>query len=361
MDGTQNKSTGTGLARRRFIIAGGAAIAAPFVLKRPALAAGEVIVRTPGGAYEEVMRRIVYEPFRQETGIQITPVAASMSKLLAMIKTNNIELDVIDTGDGPLSSFAAAGALAPIQFDKWKLANPDSIDVEFKSKTHVAVEVYSSVLAYNTKTFPNGNHPKSWADFWNVGAFPGQRSLADMASYYPSLEFALLADGVPKDKLYPLDLDRAFKSLSRIRPNIRKFWDTGALSAQLLTDNEVSMGHIWSSRLQPLIQSGAPLGLEWNENMIQVQALAIFKGSPNEAAAQRFVEYMLQPKLQAKYVAELASGPTNKDAFAFFTPEQLANLPGGQHSRDLGFFQDVVWWEINREKVNNMWSKWILG
>ena len=40
--------------------------------------------------------------------------------------------------------------------------------------------------------------------------------------------------GVPMDKIYPVALDRAFRSLSRIRAAIPKFWDTGALSAGCL-------------------------------------------------------------------------------------------------------------------------------
>ena len=35
---------------------------------------------------------------------------------------------------------------------------------------------------------------------------------------------ALVADGVPKDKLYPLDLDRAFKKLDEIKPHIKVWW-----------------------------------------------------------------------------------------------------------------------------------------
>ncbi len=34
------------------------------------------------------------------TGVQVTPVAATSAKLLAMFKAKSVELDVIDTGDG---------------------------------------------------------------------------------------------------------------------------------------------------------------------------------------------------------------------------------------------------------------------
>lgn len=355
----QNKLVGT-TSRRKFLVGGGVALAAPFILKGPALAAGEVIVRTPGGAYDDIMRRHVYEPFTKETGITVTPVAATVSKLLAMFRANNVELDLIDTGDGPLITLARMGALAPVDYGSWKWSKPDDVAREYRHEFHVANFVYSSVLAYNKESFPDGKNPKSWAEFWDAERFPGPRMLADMASGTPNLEFALLADGVPRDKIYPIDLDRAFKSLSRIRPHIRKFWDTGALSAQLLSDKEVVLGSIWNGRLQTIIDKGAPLGFEWNENMIQVQALSVFKGARNAANAQRLIDFMMQPHVQAKYAADLRYGPTNLKAFDVIPPEQVAIMPGGPRSRELGFLQDVTWWEDNREKVNRQWSRWIL-
>ena len=52
---------------------------------------------------------------------------------------------------------------------------------------------------------------------------------------------ALLADGVPADKLYPIDMDRAFHKLDEIKPHITVWWTTGAQPAQLLLDKEVVM------------------------------------------------------------------------------------------------------------------------
>ena len=36
-----------------------------------------------------------------------------------------------------------------------------------------------------------------------------------------------MADGVAPDKLYPLDVDRAFKKLEEIKPNITVWWTSG--------------------------------------------------------------------------------------------------------------------------------------
>lgn len=337
----------------------GAMLVAPWV--RRARAAGEVIVRTPGGAYDDVMRRHVYEPFTRETGITVTPVAATVAKLLAMFRANNVELDLIDTGDGPLVTLEKMGALAPIAYDAWRWTRPEDVTPEVRKSHRVGNFVYSTVLAYNKEVFPDGRHPKDWAEFWNAERFPGPRMLADMATGQPDLEFALLADGVAKDNIYPLDVDRALRSLSRIRPHIRKFWDTGALSAQMLSDKEVVLGSIWNGRLQTIIDRGAPLAYTWNGNMIQVQALGVFKGARNGEAAQRLIDFMMQPQVQAGYSRDLMYGPTNAKAFDLLSAEQRERMPGSPQSRAAGFYRDITWWEENRDRVNRQWSRWILG
>jgi putative spermidine/putrescine transport system substrate-binding protein len=158
-----------------------------------------------------------------------------------------------------------------------------------------------------------------------------------------------------------MDLERAFRALTRLRPSIRRFWDTGAISAQLLSDKEVVLGSIWNGRLQTIIDRGAPLGFEWNEHMIQVQALGVFKDARNRANAQRLIDFMMQPQVQAAYARDLQYGPTNLKAFEGLPPDQLERMPGSPRSRELGFIRSVDWWESNRERVNRQWSRWVLG
>ena len=65
--------------------------------------------------------------------------------------------------------------------------------------------------------FAQGKAPLTWPDFWDAKKFPGPRGYYNAPTY--SLEFALIADGVPKDKLYPIDVPRALKSLDRVKPD----------------------------------------------------------------------------------------------------------------------------------------------
>ena len=225
------------LTRRKLLVGSAAALAAPYVSSRPARAAGQVVVRNPGGAYSDTQKQYIYDPFSKETGIEVVIVASTLTKMLAMVKSGNAELDVADAGFDGLVTLDHTGALAPIDYAGWKYTDAKDVPEEYMTPTMVGLALYATVLGYNKEAFPEGKQPKSWAEFWDVAKFPGARMLEDMAVGTPNLEFALIADGVPMDKVFPIDIDRAFKSLSRIKPHIKKFWDTGALSAQMLADN----------------------------------------------------------------------------------------------------------------------------
>jgi putative spermidine/putrescine transport system substrate-binding protein len=353
----------TRISRRTFLAgAAGAAVAVtgPFVWIPRAGAAGKVVIRTIGGSYEEANVKAIFEPFTKATGIEVVKVPATLGKLLAMFESGNIELDVVDAGELGVLSFSQKGALEKINFKSWKLTNPEDFDAAIRRDDMVANIYFSSVLGYNSQTFPTGKQPQSWAEFWDLKKFPGPRMLADFASGAVDLEFALLADGVPRDKIYPINVDRAFKALDRVRPAIRKFWDTGALSAQMLADKEVVLGSIWNGRLQAVADKGAPLAIEWNEAMLQTQFWAIFKGAKNLENAQRFIEFACQPEIQASHAKHIPYGPTNRQAFKSIPADVAARLPSSPEHKAKAFLQNGKWWADNRATVSERWSQWLL-
>src|SRR6516165_1308486 len=318
--------TRTRLTRRNLLIAGSAVLATPYLSSRPARAAGQVVIRNPGGAWSDTQKKYIYEPFTKETGIEVVIVPTTLTKMLAMVKSGNNELDVADAGYDGLVELDKAKALAPIDYAAWKYAKPDEIPEEY----------------------------------WDTKKFPGARMLQDMAAGTPNLEFALIADGVPMDKVYPIDIERGFKSMSRIKPYIKKFWDTGALSAQMLADRDVVLGSIWNGRLQAIADKGAPVAIDWTQHMLSIQAYGIFKDAKNLKNAQLYVDYAMQAKAQVGMPKELNYGPTSIEAFDMLTAAQKANLPGSPENMKRCFIQDVNWWSDNRAKVNATWSKWIL-
>jgi putative spermidine/putrescine transport system substrate-binding protein len=347
---------------RRGLLLGAASLplATPMIWSRRADAAQQLVVRTPGGAFDEVKKKTVYDPFREATGIEIVPVASTAAKLLAMFKAGQVEIDVIDTGDDVLLQLEQAGALEPMPYKDFTYTNPDDIDPVVRLKYQVGSFVYAFVLGFNTTVYAVGKEPKSWAEFWDIKAFPGTRTMADIASGAPNLELALLADGVPTDKLYPIDIERAFKSLSRIKPAVPKFWDTGALAAQMLADKEVALAVIWSTRVQVAADGGASVAAQWNQNQILAQAYGLTKGTPKAAAGVKFIDYSLSPEVQARWLRAYKAIPVNQKAYPQTSPQLLdpaTNLPW---TKSKGFRNDIEWWADNRTKVSQYWSKWVL-
>jgi putative spermidine/putrescine transport system substrate-binding protein len=347
--------------RRGLLLATGAtALAAPMLWTRRAAAAQQLVVRTPGGVFDDVKKKLVYDPFREATGIEIVPVASTAAKLLAMFKAGQVDIDVIDTGDDVLLNLERAGALEQIPYKTFTYTNPDDIDAGVRTPYQVGSFVYAFVMGYNTTAYAVGKEPKSWAEFWDVKAFPGTRTLADMASGAPNLEIALIADGVPPDKVYPIDIDRAFKSLSRIKASVPKFWDTGALSAQMLADKEAVLAVIWSTRAQVAADGGAPVAAQWNQNQVLAQAYGITKGTPKMAEGVKFIDYSLSPEVQARWLAAYKAVPVNQKAYPQTAPQLLDPATKLPWTKSQGFRNDIVWWADNRAKVSQYWNQWVL-
>jgi putative spermidine/putrescine transport system substrate-binding protein len=320
--------------------------------------AGQVIIRTPGGAYEDAWREACWEPFAEETGIQVVPVATNAARIMAMVEAGATDLDILDFGEIQFEVLGERGALETLDQDRFTLTNLE--DVDPVREFYVGNIVYATIMAFNTEEFAD-DHPSTWAEFWDAEAYPGGRMLADMATGVVDLEFALLADGVPMDELYPIDVDRAFAKLSEIREHITKWWDTGAVAAQMLADREVVLGSCWNGRVQTLADQGAPVAGEWNEAARMVQGFAIMKDAPNLDNAYSLIDYSMQPEVQANLVELIAYGPTNARAFEFIPEDLVDRMPTSPENAEKSFVHDASWWAQNGDLIAERWQEFLIG
>ncbi len=345
---------------RRRVLIGAAALAAPMIGHRRARAAEQIYIGSPGGEYDEIMKRAIDDPFTKATGIQVTRVGVSNGKILAMVRAKDLEIDIADLSSTAVLTLERLGALAPIDYDKWQFAKKSDIAPGLLLTHGAPIYNLAHCMVYNTKAFPAGKRPKTWADAWDVERFPGPRAFPDMAFSQAHFEFALRADGVPKDKLYPLDLDRSLKSFSKIRPKVVKFFTTGALSAQIFTDEEAVVGSTTSGRAQTMVDKGAPVAIEWNDHLLFAECLVVFKDGKNVSAAQKFVDFAGQASAQAAFAKDLKYGPANVKGFELLPPEIAKTMPGHPDTRDLAIHVDLGWWADNRERATDLWNKWML-
>ena len=353
-------TSGRNYTRRRVVKglaagAGAAAIGFPNIVR--AQKGGEVFVRTSGGSYQDALQEGTWSVFEAKTGIRVVPVAANTAKMLAMVQSGEGGLDLIAGNEPATITLRNEGAL--VKLDKSRFEYTDLDDIAPVTDHYLGYSVFAEVLVYNKEVFPD-RHPGSWQEFWDVDTFPGPRSLQDAKAIAPNLEFALLADGVSRADLYPIDVDRAFKKLSEIKPHIVKFFDTGALGASMIAEKTVVATSLWANRAQVLIDKGAPLGIEWNEGMRMLEAGAILKSAKNLDNAYRLLDFELSPEPQANTLPKVLLSPANRKAFDFIDPTLAATLPTAPQNLEIGFDNSGAWWVEHRDEVLELWQEFLL-
>lgn len=346
-------------ARRRMLQGAGAFALASTM---PALAAAQskqIVVSDPGGPYTTAYRQAFYDPFEKATGIKVISVAREsqpVAQLSAMVQTKNYVWDVTTlTLSADIPYLESKGYLEPIGL---KASDYPDLMPEAVTANWLGVDVYSTVLAYRQDKFAQSG-PKSWADFWNVKKFPGRRCLR--RSPLDTLEQALLADGVSLDKLYPLDVDRAFKSLDKIKPHVSIWWTSGAQAMQAIQSGDVDMISTWNGRAQAAIDAGAPVKIVWNQGLYSIEGWGIPKGTPQAEMAKQFVRFCADAKRQAVLTETLAYGPTNKKSFDSIPAKRAALLPTTPDNvRDMRL-PSPQWWADNRQAVTERFNSWIIA
>ncbi len=181
-----------------------------------------------GGAYQDAQTKGWVEPFmKANPNIKIVQdQPTDYAKIKAQAEAGNVTWDVVDVGN----DFGLArnkDILTPLDKKVLKTAYTQALPGVIQSRWRVADIIYGVVMAYRTDKFKRP--PAGWKDFFDTKTFPGKRGLWKFVSG-GLLEFALVADGVPQKKLYPLDLNRAFKKLDTIKSDI-VWWDTAGRRA----------------------------------------------------------------------------------------------------------------------------------
>jgi putative spermidine/putrescine transport system substrate-binding protein len=183
----------------------------------------------------------------------------------------------------------------------------------------------ATVIAYNTKSFPEGKAPTSWKDFWNVKDFPGARSL--YTRFYYNYEAALMAAGVPRNQVYPATEDKvklALDKLRELKPHVKVWWTAGAQPVQLLSSGEVTMASAWSGRVLDVVKEKAPVSLTYKESVAWGNAYIVPKGTPYRELAMKIINYAISDEAQNALLPLGTYGPVLASAAAKATPDQAA-------------------------------------
>jgi len=347
------------ITRRRFLTTTAAAglgtLAVPNVITRArAQAKNELVFVGFGGSYQDGQTKAFFEPFEKETGIKvIQTTGVDIAKLRAQVQSKNVEWDLISIPDRLRYTAVKDGLLTPLNYN---VINAKDIIPQLVTEFAVGGVTIAMQNSYSTKAYPPGKQPVTWPDFWDATKFPGPRGLYNAPTYI--VEFALIADGVPKDKLYPLDVPRALKSLDRVKPHVKVWWTQFPQPGVLLKSGEITMTP-WT-RAVSFILEGEPLGVSFDGAAITYEGWVVPKSAPHADNAMKFINFALQPKPQAELTKYIAFGPTNLKAMPAVSAKLKPLLPSEPENMKKGFILSGDWWGPNLDKVNEQWNEWRL-
>jgi putative spermidine/putrescine transport system substrate-binding protein len=301
-----------------------------------------------GGPSGDYMEAGFVKPFTEKTGIEVVRESpTSLGKLQAMVESGQHTYDLVEVSSANLFQAKASGIIEKLN---WDLINPDPLNEEGKHEYGMGYQYYSTIMAWNPDA-TSGKELTSWADFWDTEKFPGKRALPDYASF--ALPIALLADGVPKDKLYPLDIDRAFKSLEKIKKDVSIWWQSGSQPLQLLKDGEVDYSAAWSGRI---VENEDNINYTFNEGLLDLSYLVVPKGAEHIDEISAFLHEMTIAENQANAVKVLPYTGPSKELTPLLPKDRLEAFPSSDVNYSKQSLTDSQWWAEHGKEVEEKWE-----
>jgi putative spermidine/putrescine transport system substrate-binding protein len=322
--------------------------------------ARDLTVVSWGGNYQDAQRKIYFQPFAAKLGAPVLDESwdGGYGVLQAKVKAGTPNWDAVQVEAEELELGCTDGIYEKIDWQK--VGGRDAFIPAAVSDCGVGAIVWSTGIAYDGDKLKDG--PKSWADFWDTAKFPGKRSLRKGAKY--TLEFALMADGVPAGDVYkvlktPEGVERAFKKLDALKADI-VWWEAGAQPLQLLSSGQVVMTSAYNGRISAIDRSeGKHFGFVFPGSIYAVDSWVILKNSPNKDAAMNFIAYASQTENQAKLPEYIAYGLPNVAAAKLVPEKYAAELPTTPDNLKQAIPLDVSFWTDNSEELSKRFNAWL--
>jgi len=338
---------------RRSFLGAASAVAGSVLLPGLARAASPLVVTCWGGAYEKGIKEVFADPFSKETGIPVTLVNnADLSKMKVQVDNRNVQWDVFDS----IGPQITAGAKQGLWEDVDRAIVDTSDLIAPGGKNYVGTYLYGGGIAWDPKRVPEGKRPMTFKDFWDAQKFPGRRGLRTRIP--EALEMALVADGVAPDKLYPLDVERGFKALDRIKPHVKKWIETTPETITLLTNNEIDFSFTYLSRVIPAQKAGSSVAMSKVQTINSLEYLAVPKFTKNKEAAMRYVAFCLRPDRQAAFANALYFAPNSRKAQPSVQAEARQYMPDATNPNNV--IVNDAWWGDNYDALQKRFTEWML-
>lgn len=315
-----------------------------------------------GGAAQAAATEAMVKPYEAMSGTKIIEdeYDQKLAEIRSQQEAKSLKWDIIMVGPsiGPLA--CDEGLLEDIS-GKGIVKQSDFT----KSLIPCLVPMFSSsgVMVYNGAKLGDDG-PKTWADFWDVKKFPGKRGFYNAPN--ETIELALLADGVSVAELTkvltsPGGVDRAFKKLDELKPNIQ-WWNSSSEALQLLASGDIAMTYAWNGRVTKAnMDDKRDFRIVWDAGHLNgSEYYAVMKNTPNLDGAVGFLKFAAEAKQQAAFTNITPYAPLNNAAVPLLDPKLAEVLPSSH--MDTAVDQDdpayVSFWLDNMDNLNERFAAW---
>ncbi|GAB3794013.1 ABC transporter substrate-binding protein [Virgibacillus kimchii] len=321
----------------------------------------ELVIVSWGGAGTEAQTEAWFEPFSEETGIEINVVTPpSASQIKAQVDSGNVEWDIVLFDTPNIDTLINDGDyLEPIPYEEMDQSLLEGMPENSMMEHGIGAYYWGWALTYRSDRFDDP--PQNWGDFWDTEQFPGPRTMPDQA--HSNMEVALMAMGEDEENIYPIDeakAQRALDKISEIEPEISTFWNAGAEGVQALADEEAIMGNVFTVQAASLIQDGVPVEIQWNDGIYAMDYWVVPKGQMSDAVIQ-FFEFISNPERQAALSNILPYGPVHTEALDYVDEDIKENLVTYPENIEqmMEYNNDGSWGAVYNDYAE-WWEEWKL-
>ncbi len=339
--------------------------------------AKDLVVVSWGGAYTKSQQMAYHNPYMKlHPDIKIINDDSSneaTAKIRAQAEAGNTSWDVVDALASDAMTLCDEGLIEEIDHDKMLAKAPDGTPASqdfgdlIVSPCFIPSIVYSTTFGYRNDKF-GGKNPTSISDVFDLKKFPGKRSLEKRPMN--NLEWALIADGVPADKIYDtLDtaagVDRAFKKLDTIKDHV-VWWTKGAQPPQLLADGEVVIASAYNGRLFAAIEENKqPINMMWDYQVFDLDGWVVPKGSKNKKEALAYLKFATDTQRLADQAKYISYGPARASSapmvgkHAVLGIDMKPHMPTTPANAKNTLLTNYAWWADHKDELSERFEAWL--
>jgi len=337
-------------------------------------AADTMTVVSWGGSYTKSQERAYQEPWTKMHGTKFLSedkAGTGLAGIRSQVEANNVTWDLVDMLEGDSMIACDEGLIEEIDYDTILAAAPDGTPAskDFLGGMNgcfIPQIVYATLFAYNDELF-TGEKPSTIADIFDLEKFPGKRSLQKIPD--GNLEWALMASGVPADKVYEkLDTEEgiamAFKKLDEIKDSV-VWWEAGAQPPQLLADKEVSIASGFNGRFfGAQVTEKQPFTIIWDGQLAEIDGWVVPKGKLTDdlKAYLKFATDTQRLADQSKYISY---GPARASSAALVGKhadtgiDMKPHMPTNPENFKNPIIKNAEWWANNKDDMNERFNAWL--